>query len=109
MRLIDVTMGELRDMIREVVREELERSQATKGPEPSSILTTEEAAVHARRSPETIRDWIKSGRLRALPRSGRQHYRIQVEELAVAMRAPDPSLDAEAWAEGLLARHRVNG
>lgn len=108
MRLIDVTLDQLRDMIcevvREVVREELSHAPA---PKPSGILTTDEAAAHARRSPETIRDWIQSGRLKALPRSGRQHYRIRLEELEAAMaRQPDLSFDQDEWVQRTIAEAR---
>lgn len=94
--------------LREIIREEVERVTREPAPqrEAPRILTTEEAAAHARRSPETIRDWIKSGRLRTLPRSGRQHYRIRLEDLEEALASPSQGLDADSWAGSVIAISR---
>lgn len=101
---ITVITASLED-IRQIVREEVARATQTHAQEPAGprYLTTEEAAQIARKSPETIRDWIRSGRLRALPRSGRQHYQIRPEDLEQAIVSP-PDAGPDEWARGILRR-----
>ena len=79
-RLIDVTLDELAAIVGDVVREELAR-QRPQEEAPMRYLTVAEAARIAGRSPETIREWVAAGRLRALPRRGRQHIRIHPDDL----------------------------
>lgn len=70
----------LRDAIREIVREELAQFKTP------SLMTTAEAATFARLTPETLREWIATGRLAAV-RAGRS-YRIQRTDLEAALTAP---------------------
>lgn len=70
----------IRDAIREIVREELAKLQAP------SLMTTAEAATFARITPETLREWIATGRLPAV-RAGRS-YRIQRSDLETALAQP---------------------
>jgi excisionase family DNA binding protein len=60
----------------------------------TSMLTVPEAARRMRRDPETIRRWIRSGRLRSR-RVGTQHV-IDESDLLVLMPVPGRSLPA-AW------------
>lgn len=104
-RLIDVTLDELAAIVRDVVREELARQRPQEAA-PTRYLTVAEAARIAGRSQETIREWVATGRLRALPRRGRQHIRIHPDDLEAALQSPGRSdeVDAQAWARGILRR-----
>jgi excisionase family DNA binding protein len=79
----------LDERIRRVVREEL----AAARPGPAELMTTAEAAGHARVKPATIRDWVRVGRLRA-QRVGR-HLRVRRADLDAAI---------EAWTRGMRNR-----
>jgi len=102
MTLIQVSPEQLEEIVNRAVERAL-AGAGQGGPAEKDILTVAEAGEIANRSPETIRDWIASGRLRALPRSGRQQYRIRREDLEAALVSPTPNLDAEAWADGVIA------
>jgi excisionase family DNA binding protein len=69
----------LREMIRAVVREELQRMAP-------DYLTTAQAARVASLTQDTIREWIQSGRLRSV-RAGRAH-RIKRADLDAALALP---------------------
>lgn len=83
------------------------RDALTRGPRPAAnlqrrldvvvcnyMLTVPEAAKRARRNPETIRRWIRSGRLRA-HKVGTQHVieESDLEQLMVSPSLPVP----ERW------------
>lgn len=105
-RVITVGLEELRQLIREELAAVQPLTVAT--PPSPPVLTTDEAAARAKRSPETIRDWIKTGRLRTLPRSGRQHHRIRAEDLDRALLAPNSiEMDDGEWARSRLAKRRI--
>lgn len=60
--------------------------------EREEMLTVEEAAALLKLNPETVRRWIRSGRLHAvLIGSERAGYRIADAELRRVMRGPDAS------------------
>ena len=60
-----------------------------------TMLTVPEAARRARRNPETIRRWIRSGRLRA-SKVGTQHV-IEEEALAEVLADDGTSPLPEEW------------
>ncbi len=64
---------------------------------PTTMLTVPEAARRLRRNPETVRRWIREGRLRST-KVGTQHF---VEEADLDALHPDTLLPAPAgwWAE----------
>jgi excisionase family DNA binding protein len=66
----------LRELIRQVLREELAKLQPTQ-PTPQ-LLTVADAARYARVKPDTIRSWIKAGRLPATRLGGhaREAHRV---------------------------------
>jgi excisionase family DNA binding protein len=82
----------LKDLVREVVREELarERASAEHGRE---LLTTKEASAVAKVSADTIRAWAKTGRLK-VQRVGRQ-MRINRADLDHALANPGPRNDRD--------------
>jgi excisionase family DNA binding protein len=55
-----IDLDALRELVRQIVREELARRPTSDAPE---LLTIPEAAEHARVIPGTIRRWIRAGRL----------------------------------------------
>jgi excisionase family DNA binding protein len=73
-------LGPLRDMLRALIREELAKLQTP------DLLTTAEAAAFAKLTPETLREWIAAGKLKAA-RAGRS-YRIRRADLEAALSAP---------------------
>jgi excisionase family DNA binding protein len=86
MNTSDVTAAAaLRELVREVVREELaaEREAKTNGAE---LLTTTEASVIAKVRPATIREWIAGGVLPAR-RLGRS-LRVSRADLDAALSGP---------------------
>src|SRR5690606_684173 len=102
MRLIDITLEDLAEAVREIVREEVSAALEREASTPGRVLSTREAAEIAGRSPETIREWIRLGRLRTLPRRGRQHARIRPEDLQAALEAPQGGgVDSDRWAQGI--------
>ncbi len=60
------------------------------------MLTVPEAARRAGRDPETVRRWIRGGKLRAR-KVGTQHV-IEEEDLAAALAAADDQLVPDEWA-----------
>lgn len=60
---------------------------ADPGPGDERPLTTREAAAVARRTPETIRSWARSGRLRDVGGEGRALYRRADVEAARSKRS----------------------
>lgn len=100
------------DTIRQVVREEIRSAlqdlapqrTATTGPE---YLRFAEAAVHARVSPSTIREWVQTGKLNRYG-EGRTPL-VRRDELDRALAAQKPKLlsdaDLEARAEQLTKKH----
>jgi excisionase family DNA binding protein len=68
-----VSPGELLALVRQAVREELDRREG------GATLSTEDAASIAKRDPKTIRRWLASGELPSTKR-GRVH-RIRREDL----------------------------
>ena len=60
------------------------------------MLTVPEAARRARKNPETIRRWIRSGRLRS-QKVGTQHL-IEEDDLADALGGSDSLPLPRAWA-----------
>lgn len=92
------------EVVRTVVREELDRALATMRDE---VLSTEQAAEVARVTPKTIGAWIRSGRLDA----GAPPYRIRRSALLAAVERGRPARpaspqDPEALAERAHARLR---
>jgi excisionase family DNA binding protein len=59
------------------------------------LITVPEAARRTGRNPETIRRWIRSGRLRA-ERVGTQHL-VEEDALARLVEEPPPATVPEAW------------
>lgn len=108
MRVIDITIEDLRAVVREVIREEVAALTRTATIEHKEYLSTAEAARIAGRHPDTIRAWIRSGRLRTLPRQGREHARIDPQDLEAALKRPErperEPVDADQWAQGILRR-----
>lgn len=105
MRVIDITLEDLCEAVREVVREEVAAALEREASGPARYLSTAEAAQIAGRSTETIREWIRAGKLRTLPRRGRQHARIHPDDLEAALRAAaGDGVDNRQWAKGILRR-----
>ena len=101
MTAIDAALRELVcEAVREVVRAEvLPRLQAMpqgRG-DPSRYLNTDQAAEVAGVKPDTIRDWLKSGRL-AGHHAGR-HLRVRLDQLEAFLAAgtPAPGSKQEAF------------
>jgi excisionase family DNA binding protein len=59
------------------------------------LITVPEAARRTGRNPETIRRWIRSGRLRA-ERVGTQHL-IEEDALARLVHEPSPAAVPDEW------------
>jgi excisionase family DNA binding protein len=78
------TLDEIREAMRQVVREEL----AVLGPD---VMTVEQAARFVGREPSTIRGWLLQGLLAT--KKGRRVY-IRREDLASWMARPERSTEA---------------
>jgi len=89
-----IDLEKLREMIREVVREEIAAIAATK---PGEYITTSEAADEWSLHPGSIRRWIRQGRLPAC-RTGRQIRikRADLEALVNGQGRVDDAVDALA-------------
>ena len=92
--------GELRELIRTVVRDEVKRA-ITEATQPDEYLTIREAAAAAKVTDRTIRSWIRDGKLdahragsrairiiradlkRVLTRSVRTDRELTLEEMAI--------------------------
>ncbi len=48
---------------------------------PTELLTCAEVAARFRRTPETIRDWTREGRLRAINRPGKGRLLYRSEDI----------------------------
>lgn len=96
-------LATLREIVREEVRAEVKAAFAAKAEAPPAdeMLTVRQAASIAGVRPETVRDWVRSGRLKALrvgkPRRRGEHVaasiRILRRELDAALR---PRAEADA-------------
>lgn len=73
------------DLVEQVVQAVAVPSTSGDG-DGERLLTTREAAEMARRAPETIRGWVKAGRLRDVGGAGRPLYRRH--DLQEAMSQP---------------------
>lgn len=104
--IIQMTPEELRAIVREEVARATHPAPA---PAATGYLSVPQAARHAGCSQDTIREWIRSGRLpdRRIG-GGRGHYRIAMADLEAAIRAPDrpAPVDPEAAVVRMLARRR---
>lgn len=77
-------LATLREIVREEVRAEVRAALASK-PEPppaDEMLTVRQAASIAGVRPETIRDWVRAGRLKAL-RVGKPRRRGSTKSAAI--------------------------
>ena len=97
--------------VRAIVREELERAlrvmqkatpvpDESRGMSPDDILTVPEAANLAKLQPDTIREWIKAGRLRA----GNRPYRIRRGDLMAALAEKKPREPGEGRVDEVVER-----
>jgi excisionase family DNA binding protein len=59
-------------------------------PDPEDLITLENAAVQARRSADTIRNWIRDGKLTGYRVDGGPFLRVDRGELAELL-APRPA------------------
>jgi len=99
------------DAIRTIVREELrpirEALATLKGPTAATeMMTATEAAELARRSPETIRAWVRAGKLKRYGANGR--LLVQRDELLRLLQSgTQPMTDGEldAIANRLMGGH----
>lgn len=106
-----VTIGV--DELRELIRAELEAAMVQRAPSPPSparrmYLTLAEAEEETGYSPDTLRRWIREGRLRAERASPRGHYRIRPEDLEAALQPTSPRrpVDVTAIAGSILHGRR---
>src|SRR6185312_14787504 len=103
----------LRELIADVVREELHRAfaelrttiaaQAERGPIDDGFVDVQGAAKLVGLHPSTVRDWIHSGRLKSY-RAGRV-YRIRVADVKAALEHTTPDVqdvDLDRMAKELL-------
>lgn len=97
------------EQLREIIREEVERVTREPAPQPEARwLTVPEAARRASRSPDTIREWIRVGRLRASREGRHGHWSIAVADLDAAVRGSSPApVDGAALGDLILARRRA--
>jgi excisionase family DNA binding protein len=113
--LIIIPPEELRAMLREVVREELDARTAEAPPingamgYRSGTLSVAEAAQMAHRNPETIRRAIHDSTLRATKPEGGREWLIESNELRRWMKAAGPkrsprALDMKSEVESAVAR-----
>jgi excisionase family DNA binding protein len=87
----------LRELITEVVRDEIKRALAELVPAPER-LSTADAAREARVHPRTLRRWIRDGKLRC-EHAGRE-IRIKRSDLNAALRSsPTRTLTPEQMAD----------
>jgi excisionase family DNA binding protein len=70
------------------------------------VLTVPEAAVRVARDPETVRRWIRSGKLRAR-KVGTQHF-IEEEDLEVLSRDKEALPSPEQWSRFSSGRPQPN-
>jgi excisionase family DNA binding protein len=73
-------LSALREIIREEVRAAIAEQPSPKAPE--EVLTVRQAAEEAHVRPETIRDWVRSGRLKAI-RVGQERRRGKTKSAAI--------------------------
>lgn len=116
MSLLDAAMRDLvREAVRDVVREEIvplmARGRDRLDPQPR-FLTVQQAANIAAVKPDTVRHWIKGGRLPE-HRAGR-HLRVRLDQLEAFMatdRGVDSLTDSELdkRAAELVGRRKVVG
>lgn len=110
-RIITITAEELRSLIREELRAAL-RGQATQAPSPPPprrlYMSLSEAERESGYSSDTLRRWIREGRLRAERAGRRGHYRIRPEDLQAALRpaAAEAPVDPDAIARAILTGRR---
>lgn len=110
-RIITITAEELRGIIREELRAAL-HGQATQAPSPPPprrlYMSLSEAERESGYSSDTLRRWIREGRLRAERAGPRGHYRIRPEDLEAALRPAEasPPVDVDALAGAILRGRR---
>lgn len=107
-RVITITEDQLRAMLEEVVEEAVRRAAPATPPIRPIYLSLAQAAKRIGYEPETLRDWIKAGRLKAERKGSRGNYRVRPEDLEAAM-TPSRSrerVDPDAAAVSILARRR---
>ncbi|HET7738998.1 MAG TPA: helix-turn-helix domain-containing protein, partial [Tepidiformaceae bacterium] len=64
---------------------------ATSRPNPPDLLSPEEAADYLRVHVQTVRTWIRSGKLKASRLAGQRALRIRREDLDAVLEPVDPS------------------
>lgn len=107
-RVIDLTEDDVRRLIREELRAALEIRPAPT-PQSGAMLSVLQAAERVGCSDDTIRAWIKSGRLPCRRIGvGRGHYRIDPADLERAMQSQgaDAPVDVDALARAMMARRQ---
>lgn len=111
--VITLTPEELDQRIERAVQRAIGSRPAATSPAPAperTHLSVPEAARRVGLSPDTLRDWIASGRLAASRiGGGRGHFRVAVTDLEAAMRGPDrpAPVDIDALADRILRRRRA--
>jgi len=86
---------DIKEAVREVLREEFAQPRPTEASDPFQWFTVEEVAARTRFSPDTIRDYCASKKIRAVRKGGA--WRIRAADVEAFMRssetvdaAPDP-------------------
>lgn len=108
-RIITITAEELRGIIREEVEAAIRGQTPSAPPSPRRLyLTLAQAEKESGYSPDTLRRWIREGRLRAERAGPRGHYRIRPEDLEAALRPAEasPPVDVDALAGAILRGRR---
>lgn len=91
----ELTMGELGQLIRDIVRDELERVlPAPKPAVPVGAADTHAAAKHFKVTHTTVRNWIMEGGAPAIEvepnRAGHRQWRVELEQLDAWVRGGGP-------------------
>lgn len=106
-RVITITVDDLRAVVREEVEAAVQR---TAPPTPPRDLYISLAEAHRRtgRHPDTLRRWIRQGRLKAKQGRPGEAYRVRPEDLEAALdRATTAEpVDVDAAADLILSRRR---
>lgn len=87
-RIIDLTFGELRSLLKDVIDEQLTKSSETKTSQhlkATDLLTRKQAAKRLNISLPTLREWTTTGKIKSCTVEGsrRVYYRIEAIEEAL--------------------------